>query len=88
MLFGISFSDNENGKNKCALVYFIWDGIKDSSDVLDTPWAYQQKQQMYKKESDANTYPVWVIWVPGRDFPILLILLCTIICGGCQAKKN
>lgn len=30
MFSGISFSDNENGKNKCALVYFIWDRIKRS----------------------------------------------------------
>lgn len=37
MFTGISFSDNENGKNKCALVYFIWDGIKDLSYVPDTP---------------------------------------------------
>lgn len=86
--FGTSFSDNENGKNKCAFVYFIWDGIKDSSNVLDTPWAYQQKQQMNKQESDANTQTVCMSWVPGREFPIPLFLLCTIICGGCQAKKN
>ena len=48
MFAGISFSDNENGKNKCALVYFIWGGIKDPYDVLDTPWPYQPRGGMTK----------------------------------------
>lgn len=88
MFSGISFGDNENGKNKCALVHFIWDGIKDCSNVLDTPWTYEQKWWIAKSESDANTRSVRMIWVPGREFPIPFILLHTSICGDCQTEKK